>query len=396
MHKVTVGLLIFTAGWGLSWFTYNYPGRDPQQSAPAVITTPSKSVNPELSVTGITSTVPAQPDTIASLLQRNEFDAVIEHYESLQFQSGSVAAANARTQILSHARQLVAESRFGLAEQLLQRFLVAAYRDVEAHILLAEVYFGKQDFDAAIDQLYEVRGYAYRPAMLQRIDRRIRSIVAKLASTLNSNNDQNALLVLYQHLTQQEPDHAPWFIGLAAAQLALDDKEAARRSLLLVSQDPDVGAQAQVMLSELTIALAGTHNTEPQDSVTEFAGIPLHRSGNHFIVDARPARDRNIRLLIDTGASMTMLTPDVFEQRGIRYQNTGRSGVFNTANGPVRAPVYVLDSLSVGDWQVNQLEVGVLALHEGAKIDGLLGMNFLQHFQFFIDQNEALLRLSVN
>ena len=209
MHKVTVGLLIFTAGWGLSWFTYNYPGRDPQQSAPAVTTTPSKSVNPELSVTGITSTVPAQPDTIASLLQRNEFDAVIEHYESLQFQSGSVAAANARTQILSHARQLVAESRFGLAEQLLQRFLVAAYRDVEAHILLAEVYFGKQDFDAAIDQLYEVRGYAYRPAMLQRIDRRIRSIVAKLASTLNSNNDQNALLVLYQHLTQQEPDHAP-------------------------------------------------------------------------------------------------------------------------------------------------------------------------------------------
>ena len=91
-----------------------------------------------------------------------------------------------------------------------------------------------------------------------------------------------------------------------------------------------------------------------------------------------------------------MLTPDVFEQPGIQYENTGRTRVFNTANGRVRAPVFVLDSLTVGDWQVNQLEVGVLALHGNTNIDGLLGMNFLRHFQFIIDQNEALLRLTKN
>jgi len=67
---------------------------------------------------------------------------------------------------------------------------------------------------------------------------------------------------LYQRLIQLEPDHAPWFIGLAVAQLALDDKEAARRSLRLVSQDADVGAQAQAMLSELTIVLAERHDTD--------------------------------------------------------------------------------------------------------------------------------------
>ena len=93
---------------------------------------------------------------------------------------------------------------------------------------------------------------------------------------------------------------------------------------------------------------------------------------------------------------MTILTPDVLEQHGIGYQNTGRRGVFNTANGPVQAPIYKLDSLLVGDWQVNQLEIAVLDLSSHSNIDGLLGMNFLRHFQFFIDQNEALLRLSVN
>lgn len=384
------------AGWVLSRFTYNYLDTDPLHSAQPDIIISSKSVNPAQSATGVTSTTSAHVDNIATLLQGNEFEAVVKRYETLQLQFGDMAAADARMQILSHARQLVAESRFSLAERLLQRFLIAAYRDVEASILLAEAYLGEQDFKAAIDQFYEVRAYAYRPLILQRISNRIRSTVAKLASSLKDNNEQNALLDLYQQLTQLEPEHAPWFIGLATAQLALDDKEAARRSLLLVSQDPDVGAQAQVMLSELTIVLAEMHDTAPQDSVAEVAGISLHRSGNHFIVDASPAHNRNIRLLIDTGASLTMLTPDVFEQPGIQYKNTGTTRVFSTANGMVRAPIYVLDSLSVGDWQVNQLEVGVLDSPGNSNFDGLLGMNFLRHFQFFIDQNEGLLRLSVN
>jgi clan AA aspartic protease (TIGR02281 family) len=396
MRKLTVGLLIFIAGWGLAWLMYKYSGSDPQQSAQPVIPAPSIFIYPDQSAAGFKPTSPGHVDDIASLLQRNEFEAVVEHYEVLQLEMGDEAVAAARTQILSYARQLIAMRHISLAEQLLQRFLVAAYRDVEARILLAEVYLEEENFHAAIDQFYEARGYAYRPVMLQRISSQIRSMVTELDPSLKRNNDRNALLALYQQLTQLEPDHAPWFMGLAAAQQALDDHEAARRSLLLIVQDPDVGAQAQAMLSDLTITLAKLHDTKPQVSATEVVGIPLHRSGNHFIVDASPARGRNIRLLIDTGASLTILTPDVLVQHGIRYQDTGTTRVFNTANGPVRAPIYRLDTLTVGDWKVNQLEVGVLVLSGGSNIDGLLGMNFLRHFQFFIDQNKALLLLSVN
>ena len=112
------------------------------------------------------------------------------------------------------------------------------------------------------------------------------------------------------------------------------------------------------------------------------------------MVAASPSHLAGIQLLIDTGASLTMLKPEVFQRPGIRYQNSGRSEVFNTANGPIRAPVYILDSLTIGHSQVNQLEVGVLEMAGDTNMDGLLGMNFLRHFQFFIDQNEALLRLS--
>lgn len=396
MRKLTVGLLIFLAGWVLGWYTYHLWGTDPVQSATSVVPVPSNAVNHEEAAVAVTAMAPGHGDDIALLLMRNDFDAVLERYESLQALADDAALEDARTRILSHARQLVADRRFSLAEQLLQEFLAFAYRDVEAQILLAAAYRGQEDYRAAIDQLYEARGYAYRPAMLQRITTRIRSVAAELVQLLKGNDDQNGLLGLYQHLIQLEPDHAPWFMGLAATQLALDDKEAARRSLLLVAQDPDVGAQAQAILSELSIALAGVQDKEPWDSAAAVAGIPLHRRGNHFVVDARPAHGRSIRLLIDTGASLTIFTPAVLEQHGLRYQDTGRTGVFNTANGPVRAPVYKLDSLSVGDWQVSHLEIGVLDLGGKSGVDGLLGMNFLNHFQFFIDQNEALLRLSAN
>lgn len=396
MRNLTVGLIIFMAGWGLSRLAYNDPDKDPiEQARPQTSILPDAVITPQ-TLTDANSGDIFQMGSIENLLQRNDFEATVERYESLQLQSSNEEAVEAREKILNHARQLIEQSRFIQAESLLQRFLVAAFRDVEARLLLAEVYLAQQDFNASIDQLYQVRAYAYRPLMLQRISSRIQSTVARQVASLKGRNDYSTLLALYEGLTQLEPDHAPWFIGLATTQLALDDKQAARSSLLLVAQDPDVGTQAQLMLSELAMATTGVLNTAPQNSVNEVGGIPLKRKGHHFIVDASAAGDRNIRLLIDTGATLTMLSPDVFQQADIQYKNTGRSGVFNTANGPVRAPVYILDSLTIGGWQVEQLEVGVLSLQGAPGIDGLLGMNFLRHFQFFIDQNEELLRLSDN
>ena len=396
MHRFIIGLLIFATGWGLARLMYSSSDSDPQKSVQPAIQVPSISIDSDQSATGFTQTESGHVGDMANLLQGYEFEAALERYEMLLAEEEDETVAAVRAQILSFARQLIAQLHTDLAAQLLQRFLLTSHRDAEARILLAEAYLNEENIHAAIDQFYEARGYAFRPAMLQRINTRIRSAVTELARSLELNNDQNTLLALYQQLTQLEPDYAPWFIGLAATQLALDDQEAARRSLVLVAQDPDVGARAQAMLSEISAAVVTPQETEPQDFTTEVVGIPLHRRGNHFVVDARPASGRNVRLLIDTGASVTILTPDVIEQKGIRYQDTGSSRVFSTANGPVRTPLYRLDSLTVGDWKVNQLEIGVLDLGAGTDVDGLLGMNFLRHFQFYIDQNEAMLLLSVN
>ena len=386
-------LLMLLAGWWLGWYTHDRFAGQPEH---IVIREPAhapRTVMPNPAVSDAPVAASARAGTLADFPVRHDYSAALERYVSLQ-QESSEAAMAAREEILDIARGLIDSHRYERAEDLLLQFLVMAHRDVDARMLLAEAYHGQGDARTAIDQLYEARGYAYRPAMLQRITARIRDYVAGLVQTLSRSQDHAALLLLYQHLVQQEPDYAPYFMGLAETQLALDDLEAARRSLLLIAQDSAVGVRAQTRLTEINLALVERQGLDGGEETAALVGVPLQRSGNHFIVAGRPGGTHSVQLLIDTGASLTIFTPAVFERRGIRYQDTGRSSVFQTANGPVRAPVYRLAALTIGDWQVNGLDIGVLDLGPDTGIEGLLGMNFLSHFQFFIDQNESVLMLT--
>lgn len=392
-RNITLWVLTVVTGWGLGWYTHDrwVPGPGATAATPRALAPALSGPAPDAVVA---SPRPDRVGDMAQLLERKAFALAVERYEALQGQADDTAAQRAREQLLAYARQLLAQGDYASSMQLLQRYLQADYRDVQARMLLAEVYRGRHELRAAIDQLYEAKGQAWRPQVLDRLNRRIRALVVAYAQTLKQSGDNSGVLALYQDLTQLEPSYAPYFIGLAAAQLALDDSDAARQSLLLVAQDPQVGAKAREMLERVRVATVEAQQPDASAAATAVAGIPLLRSGSHFLVEARLGQTRPARLLIDTGASLTMLTADTLKRRGIGAHATGRTGTFNTANGRVRAPIYRLDSLSVGDWQVSDLEVGVLDLND-AHIDGLLGMNFLRHFQFFIDQDAALLRLSV-
>jgi clan AA aspartic protease (TIGR02281 family) len=101
---------------------------------------------------------------------------------------------------------------------------------------------------------------------------------------------------------------------------------------------------------------------------------------------------REVRLLIDTGASFTVIAPAVLE--GLGYVLGGRTGRFSTANGQVDAPLVGIQSLTVGEQLVSPITVGAIALSGRAgSFDGLLGMNFLQKFEFSLDQQRSVLEL---
>lgn len=393
MYKALTLLLFLAAGLVLGWYANERMGRQPEigtSPAPAAddnAYAPRTDGRRGSDEAGIGLPAPLPPATLVE---------AVERYENAQLLSDAAAMQQARDDVLRLARQHIQAGDYEMATRSLQRFLLAAYRDVDASLLLADAYYRQQDYLGAIEQLYEARAYAFRPEMLTRITRRIRQVVDKQAGQFSNNQNSASLLQLFQKLTQLEPDYAPYFIELAIVQLALADSDGAQRSLALVVNDPDVGEQARLMLASLQQAGTTLPGSSPAAALTEVDGVPLVRSGQHFLVDAYPADAGSLRLLIDTGASMTIISSAALQQRGLRYRETGRSQLFSTANGRVHAPVYLLESLSVGDWYVRQLEVGVLDLDGHAGMDGLLGMNFLSQFRFFIDQNASMLRLSLD
>ena len=397
MYKLNTFLLTLTTGLVLGWFAHvfyiNKATHPLASNETSAITASPQPGQAAIDVKTDNESAAEQIDSVIQLLQRNAYLEAVERYEFLQTLTDRRLMHQARAQILNHAQKLVKTQNFIAAIQLLQRFLVASYRDSDARMLLAEAYIGQEDYLTAIEQLYEVSGIAYQPQMLARVTQRIHLVVYKQAELYRKNGDNTGLLALFQNLAQKQPDHAAWFIELAIAQLALNDREAAQYSLALVTSDPDVGEQARTMLTKLEQTASASPTADASALTTDIVGIPLSRMGQNFLVEATPGNAHSLQLLIDTGASMTILTPDALQMQGIRYQVTGKKRVFNTANGTVDAPIYILESLTVGGWRVEQVEVGVLELNG---VDGLLGMNYLRHFRFFIDQHASMLRLSQN
>ncbi len=321
-----------------------------------------------------------------NLLISQKFDQAVEFYDALSATANDAVLAEARARILKHADALIDQGHTDAAVELLTQFLNQDFRNVEARELLSKAHRGNRDYLAAINVLYDAKGHAYQTETLERLNTRIRKLVTEHAAALSSRQDYARLVQLYRHLVQLEPDHSSYFLELAKAQLALDDYHSARQSLSLIAYDPDVGQQATELLDSL--------NKQASYAETSTVAIPMTRIGNQFVVEALLNRSARVRLLLDTGASLTIIEPSALNAAGIRYLDTGRRGQFNTAGGKVQAPILVLNELSLGDQAVTQLEVAGIELSEAHHIDGLLGMNYLRHFRFFIDQNAGVLRLS--
>ena len=398
MKKLIGGFGLLLLAWGLGWVSHQQWNAEPDivvsMRAPLL---PPPALRNKSNSTASTNEdhLPADHTlaVILRLLEQKQFQAALEHFEVLQTNANDTLVLQARELFLSHARRLIHAQDFRLAKQLLKFYLQNSFRDVEALLLMSEIDLAENNFQSAINRLYEAKGYAYRPEMIDQTRERIRQVVDRQTRLLQQRKNHVELLELYQYLTQLEPDYAPYFLRLATAQLALSDTRSARRSLHLIEQDPDVGLQAQAMLKQPP--LAEPAQAEPTTQM-ETADIPLSRVGDHFLVDAWLNNSTQVRLLIDTGASMTILSPGMLERNNIAYRDTGKTRLFNTANGQVSAPIYEIGSLSLGEWQVSPIKIAAMPIDHTTAFHGLLGMNYLKHFQFFIDQNEARLRLQGN
>jgi clan AA aspartic protease (TIGR02281 family) len=113
--------------------------------------------------------------------------------------------------------------------------------------------------------------------------------------------------------------------------------------------------------------------------------------GGHYVVQVLLNGSVTADLIVDTGATMIVLSDRVGERLGI-YHNSHLPKIdLNTAGGKVKAPLFVLDSLKLGEAEISHVEATTNPHMEG--MDGLLGMAFLGEFKVEMDREKAELIL---
>lgn len=124
---------------------------------------------------------------------------------------------------------------------------------------------------------------------------------------------------------------------------------------------------------------------------------PFVRDRELIVVEAEvvgPARTWSSRLVLDTGAAATTLTPQVVEKIGYSERDGYKKAKVHTAIGEERGYWLRVAQLTVLDVMTPNFALTVFPL--GHKdIDGLVGMNFLRHFNFEIRPIEQLIHLEL-
>ncbi|MBP1599290.1 MAG: aspartyl protease-like protein [Acidobacteria bacterium] len=185
--------------------------------------------------------------------------------------------------------------------------------------------------------------------------------------------------------------------------------------ILLIQSGPG-GSWAQVVLASGQTGFVPSTNlrrltTAPQwrsasppsnsTSISRQAGesvldIRLRRAGGVFLVTARLNNQITTNFVVDTGASVVMISDALADQLGLDHVNRPKRKTL-TASGVLESPRVVLDSIHVPDENgagVAEVEAHVATL-PGAppSIGGLLGQSFLRNFHVTIDAERGVMHL---
>lgn len=124
--------------------------------------------------------------------------------------------------------------------------------------------------------------------------------------------------------------------------------------------------------------------------------INVDKEQGYMVVDALLNKKVNVSLIVDTGASIVLLTNATAKKLGIDIKQQGLPIQLQVADGrKIEARYIVLESIKIKDAEAKDVEAAILMDNSqqiGFK-DGLLGMSYLRRFNFKFDYTNGKLIL---
>jgi hypothetical protein len=134
-------------------------------------------------------------------------------------------------------------------------------------------------------------------------------------------------------------------------------------------------------------------DTGPAPRTPAGGTVIRYSPGQHIMVDVRINGAASGRLILDTGAARTLISPRALAAAGVSLSRAVATGRIVGVTGSDRLPYVMIDSLEIGGLQVGRMPVGAYEVAE-AEGDGLLGRDVLDRFHVAIDAAQGLVTLS--
>jgi aspartyl protease family protein len=118
--------------------------------------------------------------------------------------------------------------------------------------------------------------------------------------------------------------------------------------------------------------------------------VPFMQLGNSMVVQGK-VNGTAVNFIVDTGASLVVIPPDVARDAKISTDTAPRV-MLQTANGQVAAPMVLIGKLQVAGLEQHNVSAVVQNVAPDGRT-GLLGMNFLNVYRMSVDHDRRLLIL---
>lgn len=282
---------------------------------------------------------------------------------------------------LNNATPLLKTKQYELVEQTIDAFLGFSPDDIDFLTLVIKLTLAKQQILAAVKKAFNLQYHLFDLNLQQQSIDYAHTLVHQEIKRLHQLALWLELAKFAEEVLAIVPNNAAVQWALAQAQFQQGQYHLALESVNWLLDNPNYQVQASALLNNIQLAL--------QQPVM----IPLTRQGDHFIVTGIINNNRAVNLLIDTGASISLLSQRFFDELLSYTQvNYVDDIVLITAGGEVTSSIYQVEGFELQGYRVKNLKFAVTPfMNQGS--DGLLGMNFLRLFDFHIDQTNSLLRL---
>ena len=134
-------------------------------------------------------------------------------------------------------------------------------------------------------------------------------------------------------------------------------------------------------------ATAASSKTSVNGAIT----IPVKMLGGHAIVPVTFNNSVTGNLMVDTGAGRTMVSKRI--ATNLRLHST-RSGTGYGVGGQVTVGIARVDSVRVGDVEIQNMSVSIYDFSPDPRYEGLLGIDFLGRFHMSLDSAKQVMVLT--